>query len=71
MSLLTSEEMELFDREARVFTCFQAAIELSNPNEDARDPKKLRELLDFLSEEYEGARQELLDCMRSRIDTMR
>lgn len=47
---MSQDELDLLDREERIFTCFQAAIDLLNSNEEARDPTKVRELLDFLAE---------------------
>ena len=58
---MNQEELDLLDREERIFTCFQAPIDLLNPNEEARDPAKVRELLDFLVEEYTHAREALMD----------
>jgi hypothetical protein len=56
---MQDDELDLLDREARIFTCFQAAIDLLNPNEEAHDPAKTRELLDFLVEEYQAARNQM------------
>lgn len=58
------DELDLLDREERIFICFQAAIDLLNPNEEARDPAKVRELLDFLVEEYQAAREALMRRVR-------
>lgn len=64
---MSQDELDLLDREERIFTCFQAAIDLLNPNEEARDPAKVRELLDFLVEEYQAAR----DALMSRVRELR
>jgi len=61
---MEEDELDLLDREERIFTCFQAAIDLLNPNEEARDPAKVRELLDFLVEEYQEAREALMSRAR-------
>jgi len=63
---MTQDELDLLDREERIFTCFQAAIDLLNPNEEARDPAKVRELLDFLVEEYTHAREALMARVSAR-----
>lgn len=57
---LLSDPLALRDREQRLFTCCQAAIDLLNPNEEAHNQARTRELLEFLFEEYEAARAELL-----------
>jgi hypothetical protein len=61
---MNQDELDLLDREERIFKCFQAAIDLLNPNEEARDPEKARELLDFLAEEYQAARKALMSRVR-------
>ncbi len=61
---MPKDELDLLDREERIFTCFQAAIDLLNPNEEARDPAKVRELFDFLVEEYQAAREALMSRVR-------
>ncbi|MFZ5499261.1 MAG: hypothetical protein ACOY6N_09460 [Pseudomonadota bacterium] len=61
---MNQEELDLLDREERIFTCFQAAIDLLNPNEEARDPAKVQELFDFLVEEYQAAREALMSRVR-------
>lgn len=58
--VLLSDPLELRDREQRLFTCCQAAINLLNPEEEGRNPAQTRELLEFLFEEYEAARADLL-----------
>lgn len=64
---MNQDELDLLDREERIFTCFQAAINLLNPNEEARDPAKVRELLDFLAEEYTHAREALMARVAGRL----
>ena len=59
--VLLSDPLAIRDREQRLFTCCQAAIDLLNPEEEGRNPDRTRELLEFLFEEYEGARKQLLD----------
>jgi hypothetical protein len=63
---MQDDELDLLDREERIFTCFQAAIDLLNPNEEAHDPAKTRELLDFLVEEYQRARESLRGVVAAR-----
>ncbi|WP_141056648.1 hypothetical protein [Tepidiphilus succinatimandens] len=63
---MTQDELDLLDREERIFKCFQAAIDLLNP-EEARDPAKVRELLDFLAEEYTHAREALMARVAGRL----
>lgn len=58
--VLLSDPLALRDHEQRLFTCCQAAIDLLNPNEEAHNQARTRELLEFLFEEYEAARAELL-----------
>lgn len=52
------ELLDLLDREEKVFSCFQTAIGLIDPNLE-RDPAKVEELLDFLSEEYNRVRDQV------------
>ncbi|MDD3802449.1 MAG: hypothetical protein PHV45_09695 [Desulfuromonas thiophila] len=52
------ELLDLLDREEQVFSCFQTAIGLIDPNLE-RDPAKVEELLDFLSEEYNRVREQV------------
>jgi hypothetical protein len=61
---MPQDELNLLDREERIFKCFQAAISFLNPNEEARDPDGVRELLDFLAEEYQATRKALMDRVR-------
>ncbi|MEO1767679.1 hypothetical protein [Thiobacter aerophilum] len=61
---MPQDELDLLDREERIFKCFQAAISLLSPNEEAHDPDGVRELLDFLVEEYQAAREALMDRVR-------
>jgi hypothetical protein len=68
---MSQDELDLLDREERIFTCFQAAIDLLNPNEEARDPAKVRELLDFLVEEYNRAREALMARVAGRLQEAR
>lgn len=49
---------DLLDREERVFSCFRTAIDLIDPNQE-RDPAKVGELLDFLTEEWDRTRVDL------------
>lgn len=60
------DELDILDREERIFTCFQAAISLLDPNEEARDPAKVRELFDFLEEEYQAAREAMRATVRRK-----
>lgn len=64
---MNQDELDLLDRETRIFNAFQAAIDLLNPNEEARDPTKVRELLDFLAEEYTYAREALMARVAERL----
>ncbi len=64
---MPQDELDLLDREERIFTCFQAAIDLLNPNEEARDPAKVRELPDFPVEEYQAAREALMARVAGRL----
>jgi len=64
---MDKEELDLLDREERIFTCFQAAIELLHPNEEARNPERTRELLDFLAEEYMKTRAALLRLVDAQL----
>jgi len=68
---MPKDELDLLDREERIFTCFQAAIDLLNPNEEARDPAKVRERLDFLAEEYIHAREALMARVAGRLQEAR
>ncbi|WP_126448311.1 hypothetical protein [Sulfuricystis multivorans] len=61
---MSQDELDLLDREERIFKCFQAAIGLLDPNEEVRDPDGVRELLDFLVEEYQAAREALMSRVR-------
>lgn len=58
--ILLSDPIALRDREQRLFICIRAALDLLNTNEEARNPVLTRELLEFLYEEYEAARADLL-----------
>ncbi len=55
---MEEDEFDLLDREERVFSCFQTAIDLINPKQE-RDPAKVETLLDFLAEEYGRTRDRL------------
>jgi hypothetical protein len=56
---MEKSELDLLDREERIFTCFQTAIDLLNPESATRNKEKIGDLLDFLAEEYEQARNAL------------
>jgi hypothetical protein len=62
---MQDDELDLLDREARVFNAFQTAIHLIDP-QGARDPLKVEELLDFLTEEYQRARESLRGLIAAR-----
>lgn len=64
---MDKEELDLLDREERIFTCFQVAIELLHPNEEARNPERAHELLDFLAEEYMKTRAALLRLVDAQL----
>jgi len=55
---MEEDEFDLLDREERVFSCFQTAINLIDPKQE-RDPVKVETLLDFLAEEYGRTRDRL------------
>lgn len=55
---MEEDEFDLLDREERVFSCFQTAINLIDPKQE-RDPAKVETLLDFLAEEYGRTRERL------------
>jgi hypothetical protein len=54
------DELDLIEREERIFNCFQAALDLLNSNGEVRDPARVKDLLDFLTEEYNQAREALM-----------
>ncbi|TXF11214.1 hypothetical protein [Pelomicrobium methylotrophicum] len=55
---MNQEELDLLDREERVFACFQTVIDLLNPAETT-DVNRVGNLLDFLIEEYQAIREEM------------
>lgn len=58
--ILLSDPLAIRDRERRLFTCCQAVIDLLDPDEEARNTERTRELLEFLFEEYEEARSQFV-----------
>lgn len=52
----TSDKFDLIDREQRIIGCLRTAIELINPHGE-RNPGRTAELLEFLMEELDQARQ--------------
>ena len=64
---MEQDELDLLEREERIFTCFQAAIELMNLSKEEFDPEKTKELLDFLVEEYIQAREALMEMVRDKL----
>lgn len=62
---MREDEFDLLDREERVFSCFQAAINLID-NKQERDPAQVETLLDFLVEEYESTRDRLRRLVAER-----
>lgn len=68
---MSQDELDLLDREERIFTCFQAAIDLLNPDKKAIDQDGVRELLDFLAEEYAHAREALMARVAGRLHESR
>jgi len=59
--ILLSDPLAIRDREQRLFTCWQAVIDLLDHDKEIQNPERTRELLEFLFEEYEDARNQLLD----------
>ncbi|MDR9065293.1 hypothetical protein [Burkholderia multivorans] len=68
---MNQDELDLLDWETRVFNAFQAVIDLLNPNLEARDAAKVQELLDFLVEEYNRAREALMARVAGRLQEAR
>lgn len=64
---MSEEQLNILDRENRLFTCWQAAVDLMSPSEEARNSANTQELLDFLTEEYDKVRDE----MRRTVNTAR
>lgn len=54
----TPNHLDLIDREHRVFTAFQTAIALIDP-QAKREPLAVAELLDLLIDEYQKVRAEI------------
>lgn len=63
--MMTKEELDLLDREERIFNAFQAAIDIINAKGESPDPAKVRYLLDFLADEYQATRQTLMQRVRA------
>jgi hypothetical protein len=63
---MEKEELDLLDREERVFACFQTVIDLINPHQEL-DPDKVEGLLDFLAEEYQRTRAALRQAMSAKL----
>jgi hypothetical protein len=57
---MTKYQLDVLDRESRVFNCLKVAIELLSPSEDIPTHAEISELLDFLAEEYGKAREDVL-----------
>jgi len=57
---MTKYQLDVLDRESRVFNCLKVAIELLSPSEDIPTQAEISELLDFLAEEYGKAREDVL-----------
>jgi hypothetical protein len=49
----------ILDRESRVFACYQAVTDLLSPDADTRSQANLYDLVDFITDEYAEARQEM------------
>lgn len=56
-----SDPIALRDREARLFICWRAVIDLLYHDEEACNPAQTRELIEFVFEEYDAARRDLLE----------
>lgn len=56
---MSDEQLSILDRESRLFACWQAVVDLMNPSEVTRSNASTQELLDFITEEYNKAREEM------------
>ena len=56
---MSEEQLNILDRESRLFTCWQATVDLMSPSEEARNNANTQELLDYITEEYNKVRDEM------------
>lgn len=63
---MSEEQLNILDRENRLFTCWQAAVDLMSPSEEVRNNANTQELLDYLTEEYTKVRDEMRHAVNMR-----
>jgi hypothetical protein len=56
---MPQHQLDILDREARIFACYQAVTDLLSPDEETRRQANLYDLVDFITDEYAEARQEM------------
>jgi len=56
---MSEEQLSILDRENRLFTCWQAVVDLMSPSEETRGGANTQELLDYITEEYNKVRDEM------------
>lgn len=56
---MSDEQLSILDRESRLFTCWQAVVDLMSPSEEARNNANTQELLDYITEEYNKVREDM------------
>lgn len=62
---MSDEQLDILDRESRLFVCWQAAVNLMSPAEDVRGSANTQELLDYLTEEYSKVRRQMRLTMQA------
>jgi len=60
---MSVDNIDIVDREARLFTCLSAVVELLNPSTESRSQPNVLALMEFVSEEYAKARSDLLQTL--------